>query len=448
MTTIGETDEPRAARRFRDHTLAYAPGELLRWLHRRRGPLAKIGMGTAGYTYLLGPEANRFVFANSDRFRWRDAFDWLVPVDGETSMLLSDGHEHRRRRRLVQPAMNHRQIAGYVDTMTGNADLAIDSWRAGERIDVYRELRAAIRRSTLQALFGPRLAADATFFGDQLQILLDLCDGLPQTVALRRRLSTPEWRKAMAARDRVDERIYAEIEHVRAAIPGKEQTVLASLVHGTDEEGLRLSDVEIRDQTVTLIVAGYETTSAVLGWAVYAMLSTPGVWAKAKAEVLEVLGDRTPTAADLKNLRYLTNVVHETLRLYPAVVVVGRRANEDIEFDGSLIREGSMVIISPYVTHRMPQLWREPTRFRPERWDPRDPGYRKPTPHEFLPFGSGPHRCIGSSMASTELIVMLARLLARTTLSLPAQRIRPASMISLRPARGLLADVVATGSRA
>jgi cytochrome P450 len=431
MTSITEANS---------NTVRYRPAEFLLALYRRFGPVVRAGWGRSGYTYLLGPDANQFVLAHSELFRWRDAFDWLIPVDGATSMLLSDGAEHRRRRRLVQPAMHHRQIASYLDTMTDNADTVIETWRPGEVVDVYQDLRTAIRLTTLHTLFGPRLAADAEFFGTELQLLLDLCDGLPQTVAGKQKLRTPQWRRAMAARSRVDERIYAEISHARAESDTTATNALTALVHGRDDDGQGLSDQEIRDQVVTLIVAGYETTSATLAWAVYAMLTTPGVWDAAHQEVREVLGDRRPTPADLKQLSYLNAVVQETLRLYPAVTVVARKADRDFEYGGRRIREGSSVVISPYVTHRLAELWTDPLRFQPERWLTG----RKPLPHQFLPFGGGPHRCVGSTMATTELTVTLARLLSRTSLTLPAQRVRATSMISMRPRRGLRVEVSAS----
>lgn len=429
--------------RLRGHTVRYGPGEVLAGLHRRFGPVVRAGVGGRGYTYLLGPEANRFVFARSDLFRWQDAFEWLVPVDGPTSMLLSDGDDHRRRRKLVQPSMHHRQIAGYLEAMADNADAAIDRWRPGQAVDVYQDFRAAIRRTTLQVLFGRHLAADAQFFGDHLQVLLDLCDGLPQTVAWKQRLSSPEWRRGMTARAAVDARIRAEIARVRASADDGDHNVLTALVHGRDENGDTLSDLEIRDQVVTLIVAGYETTSAALAWAVYSLLTTPA-WDRARAEVRTVLGDRRPEAADLKHLTYLRNVVQETLRLYPPVVVVGRKVAHDFEFAGRRVRAGTMLTISPYVTHRLADVWPDPLAFRPDRWNPEDRDHLKPAPHEYLPFGAGPHRCIGATMATTELTVLLARMLARTSLRLPDQRIRAASMLSMRPRRGLRVEVAAT----
>ena len=433
----GDTRTTRSVERFRNRTLKYHPGELLLWLYRRRGPMTRLGR----FVYLLGPEANRFVFANSELFRWREAFEGLIPVDGETALIVSDGDAHRRRRRLVQPALHHRRVAHYLEGMAENADAAIDTWRPGQRVDVYQALRAAIRRSTIQSLFGRRLAADAPFFGEQLQALLDLVDHLPQIVAWHRRLSTPPWRRAMAARERVDERVYAEIARARAYSADADDNMLVSLVRGTDEAGDALSDEEIRDQVVMLIAAGYETTSAAMAWAVYCLLTVDGVWDRAAADVRGALVDRWPTSEDLPKLGYLDGVVREALRLYPPAVISARKVVADCEFEGRHIKAGDMLLFSPYVTHRLPELWSDPLSFRPQRWDSADANYRRRRTDEYLPFSAGPHRCIGAELATAELTVMLARLLSRTTLHLPAQGIRPKGYAAMRPAHGLLVDV-------
>ena len=155
-----------------------------------------------------------------------------------------------------------------------------------------------------------------------------------------------------------------------------------------------------------------------------------------------ILGARPPEAADLDALTYLNGVVHETLRLYSPGVISARRVMSDLSFDGHRIPAGRLLIFSPYVTHRLAELWPEPTEFRPPRWDPGSPGYRKPAPHEFLPFSGGLHRCIGAAMATTEMTVMLARLVARTRLRLPAQRIRARNLAALSPRPGLTVEII------
>ena len=220
--------------------------------------------------------------------------------------------------------------------------------------------------------------------------------------------------------------------------------MMTMLINGRGEEGYELSDNEIRDSIISLITAGYETTSGALAWAIYALLTLPGAWDNAADEVRRVLGERPPRTwvwADLDALTYLNGVVHETLRLYPPGVISARRVMRDLWFDGRRIRAGRLLIFSAYVTHRLPELWPDPGEFRPARWDPGSADYRKPAPHEFIPFSGGLHRCIGAVMATTEMTVMLARLVARTKLRLPAQRIRAANLAALSPKPGLVVEI-------
>ncbi|BBX24013.1 putative cytochrome P450 139 [Mycolicibacter terrae] len=422
------------------HPVRYRPGDALLALHRRRGPMVDAGIGRHGYVYLFGAQANKFVFANSDAFNWWEAFQVLVPIDGPTALIVSDGADHRRRRSLVQPAFHHRHIANYLQIMAANADAVIDSWRPGDPVDIFAQLRSAIRRSAIESLFGQRMAGHTDFLGEQLQPLMDLTSRLPQVLRAEQRLRSPAWRRAMAAKARVDELIYAEIARARAH-PDADDNVLTTLINGRTEDGQALRDDEIRDQVVSLIAAGYETTSAAMGWVVYTLLSTPGVWETAAAEVKSVAGERAPDAADLNALTYLNGVVHETLRLYPPAVISARKVTRDLTFAGRRIHAGRTLVFSPYVTHRLPELWADPLDFQPRRWDPASPLYRRPAPYEFLPFGGGTHRCIGSGFATAELTVMLARLLAKTELTLPDQRIRAGGYAALQPRDGLIVHV-------
>ena len=418
----------------------YPPGEALLALYRRRGPVINSGVGRHGYIYLLGAEANKFVFANADAFSWRETFQSLALVDGPTALIVSDGDDHRRRRSVVAPGLRHREIRDYVRTMVASIDSVIDGWQPGQRLDIYRQCRSAVRRSTTESLFGQRMAAHSDFLGEQLQPLLDLTHRLPQVVAVQQRVRAPGWRRAMAARKRIDDLVDAQIAEARAR-PRPDDHMLTMLINGRGDEGYALSDNEIRDQIVSLITAGYETTSGAMAWAIHTLLSLPGAWDTAADEVHRVLGGRPPAAGDLDALTYLNGVVHETLRLYPPGVVSARKVMRDLSFDGHRIRAGRLLIFSAYVTHRLPELWPEPTEFRPQRWDPGAPNYRKPAPHEFIPFSGGLHRCIGAAMATTEMTVMLARLVARTRLRLPAQRIRAANLAALAPRPGLTVEI-------
>jgi cytochrome P450 len=434
--TPGNTSA-RSVERFRDRTLSYVPAELLMALYRRRGPVTVIGR----YVYLLGQEANRFIFANNELFRWREAFETRIPVDGETTLIVSDGAEHRRRRRLVQPALHHRQVDNYLAIIAEHADAAIERWRPGQRFDIHQAFVAPIFRATIQSLLGRRIAEEAPFFEEQLHDLTELVDQAPPIVTWKRRLSTPQWHRAMAARDRLDQRLYPEIDRARRSGADEDDNILTSLVHGA-EPADALTDTEVRDQVVSLMMASYETTPALIAWAIYGMLSTPGVWERAAAEVVDTVGDRRPEAEDVKRLTYLNGVVLEALRLYPAGVGSARYVAQEFQFAGRRIKKGSMLVFSSYVTHRLPELWLDPLAFRPQRWDPAEPGYRRRRTDEYLPFAAGPHRCIGAELATTVVTVMLARLLTQRSLYLPDQRIWPTSLAAMRPARGLQVDVL------
>src|SRR6516225_9034949 len=214
----------------------YAPGEALLALYRWRGPVTNSGVGRHGYTYLLGPEANKFVFANADAFSWRETFQNLALVDGPTALIVSDGDDHRRRRRVVAPGLRHRQIQDYVQIMVASIDTVIDGWRPGQRVDIYRQCRSAVRRGTAASLFGQRLAVHSDFLGEQLQPLLDLTHRLPQVAQLQQRVNSPGWRRAMAARKRIHDLIDAQITDARAQ-PRPDDHILTMLINGRGDEG-------------------------------------------------------------------------------------------------------------------------------------------------------------------------------------------------------------------
>lgn len=411
------------------------PRESLEYRYRRLGPVSTFGVGRTRLVFLLGPAANEFVFARSELFRWREAFEALVVVDGETALIVSDGTDHQRRRRLVAPAFGRRAIEGYTTTMHGVIDAAIDAWRPGQVFDLYAALRRVIRRITIEVLFGPRLAADEPELGRLLQVSLAVIERPPPIQQLQR-LGAPSWRRAVAARAEVARRVRAEIEHRRGRPGEQHPDVLTRLIAARDEEGGGggLSDVEITDQVISLIAAGYETTSAAAGWAMHAMLADPDV------------GRAVRESPSGSGWRYPDGVVSETLRLHPPAVISARHVAIPFEFAGTRVPAGATLLFSPYLTHRLPELWPDPLRFDPARWDPARPGYRRPAPHEFLPFGAGPHRCVGAAFATTELAVLLDRIAQRTTLRLePATDMTPVSLTAMRPRHGPIVRVLGVG---
>ncbi|HEY7138127.1 MAG TPA: cytochrome P450 [Acidimicrobiia bacterium] len=411
------------------------PAEALRRLRGEYGPVVAFGVRPYRYVALFGPEANRYLLAeHPENFRWREALRVLIPVDGATALVVSDGPEHRRRRHLVQPAFGTRRIEGYLDVMTDEIDRELDRWTVGRELDAFACLRDAVRRVAVRTLFGDELGGRADELGTALAAAIDFVN-LPPMLQLRVDLPWTRWHRARIARDRADVIVNDEIARRRAERDRDDSSDLldALLAARDDETGDGLSDVEIRDQVVSLVAAGFETTSATAAWAVHELLTNDGEWERAAQEVDAVVGDHRPTIAHFARMQHLDAVVNETLRLWPAGFLSARYAVDGFEFDGHEIPARSTVLYSPFVTHRDPRWWPEPDRFDPDRW--RDG--REPTPYTFLPFGGGYRRCIGFAFATQELKVLLTRLLQRVRLIAEPVPVVGVGAAALRPKHGV-----------
>jgi cytochrome P450 len=404
-------------------------------MHERFGPVFATGIRPFKFVFLIGIDAHRELFADIERFAWREVTKPVMVVDGETALVVSDGDDHERRRRIVQPAFNIRRIERHIPLMVQEAQRTLRAWTVGADVNVYEELRRCIRRIVIRALFGDRLSDRADELGDRLQPALDFVDRpLPQV-----KIDVPgtPWHRARVARRRTDELVFAEIDaRRREGVDDDDDDVLSWLLAASDPEGdgARLTDQEVRDQVVSLIAAGYETTSAAVGWTVWAALANPSVWERLLAEV----GDEPTTTDRLRTLTYLDGVVSESLRLWPPGAVAGRKLLEPIDAAGVRIPAGVVALYSPFVTQRLPELWPDPLVFRPERWDKNDPSYVEPAPLSYLPFGAGPRRCIGFAFALTEIKVLLAEVVRAADLELlTREEPEPQSVASMRPRGGV-----------
>jgi cytochrome P450 len=401
-------------------------------MHEQYGPIVDFGYRPFHYVGFFGVDANRLILAERpESFRWREALASLIVVDGDTALVVSDGEEHRRRRRIVQPAFGTRSITRYLDTMIGQANRELDTWRASDTIDAFASLRRAVRRIAVASLFGESLGGRSDELGDSLA---DAIDFVNRPISLQWKLDLPwtRWHRARRARNRADSIVNAEIARRRASAR-RDADLLDRLLAATDEEGGgSLSDTEVRDQVVSLIAAGYDTTSAAAGWAVYELLVNPGEWDRAAAEVAAIVGGEKLTLGHLSRLSHLDHVVNETLRLWPPAFVSGRKSVDKVDFAGHVIPAGSMVLYSPYVTHRSAHLWPDPDRFDPDRW-----AGTSPDPYAFVPFGGGYRRCLGFAFATQELKVLLAELLRRTRLTLLRDTVQPTGYAALHPNGGV-----------
>lgn len=417
----------------------------LEHLHSTYGPVVDVGFRVPIRTiYVFGPEANRHSLAdNTANFTWREAFHLLEVVDGPTALVVSDGEDHRRRRRLVQPAFSLKRIDTHLELIVRELDRTLDAWRPGSALRAHGALRAAIRRIVVRALFGTHLGSLADEIGERLEPALRYVQRTPLSrfdVDLR----VNGYGRAKAAARDVDELILQEIARRRGrgvdadADPDILSALLATAeeVEGSDEP---LSDEEICDQIRSLIAAGYDTTSSAAAWLVHALGANPDATARLRTQVRDTIGDAAPTMADLRRMPLVDGAVRETLRLWPPAAVSGRRAIADFELHGHRIPAGSTVLYSPYITHRMADVWQDPLRFSPERWE-----HGEPVPYSFVPFGGGYRKCIGFALATLELQVLAVRLAQRVEWRLTDPAPRPRGLATFAPGNGV--PIVVTAS--
>lgn len=377
---------------------------------------------------LVGPEANRFVLVTQrDELRWRAEHDPITRLlrDG---LLVIDGDWHDTVRGYMNPAFHRRMLAGYIEAMGRYTDQISAAWD-----DSPRDMLAEIRRITLLILVQTMFKVDFSPEMDRLW---------PAVLRLLKYISPGVWlvwrdvpRPGYArARQGVDEYLYGLIRARREALRQREEEpddLLGVLVTTP-----AMSDDLIRDQMLTMLIAGHDTSTALLAWALYLLGRHPAAMAQARAEVETVLGSETPTLDHMAELRTLERVINESLRLYPPLHIGTRTAAIDLEFDGYYIPAGSRVLYSPYLTHRLPEYWPNPDHFDPDRFT--SEGIRARPPYSFVPFGGGSRICIGAAFAQVEAKVILARLLQRFELELIQPKVHLHMGVTLEPRPGVI----------
>lgn len=405
------------------------------------GDVVDVGWGPQRFVYAFGAEANETILSShADHFSWHDFLQTLVPVDGETALVVSDGDDHARRRRVVQPAFHRRRIDGYVATMSEEVTRTVGEWTEGETVELHTAMRACIRRIVMRTLFGDDFATQATQFGDHLEPALVYINRPPWRRVDRRWF--PPYRTAMAARDAADRLVYAEIARRRGAPADQERNDVLSWLLEAQEGEAALSDVEVRDQVVSLVAAGYDTTAAAAAWMSHALLSRPEVLADLRAEIERVLPDGAPVdAVALQQMHWLDGVVSESLRLWPPGAVSGRRVERDVEVCGRTVPAGRMIMYSPWITQRDPRWWPDPLEFEPGRWVEGHPAHRRIAPSSWVVFGGGARRCLGFAMAITELKVIAIHLARDVDLRVVGAVPAPTGLATTVPAGGVHAMV-------
>ena len=351
-------------------------------------------------------------------------------------LLTSEGQYWRRQRQLVQPAFHRDRIDGYGRIMVEHAGRTLERWRDGEVVDIHEEMMRLTLSIVAMTLFHADVSDEANEVGEALRMALEAFNVRANAVFLLPEwLPTPTNMMLHRAVGRLDRIIYDIINNRRASgeDPGD---LLSMLLSAQADDGSRMTDKQLRDEAMTLFLAGHETTALALSWAFYLLSQHPEVEDRLVAELRDVLGGRLPQVADIPRLRFTEMVVMESMRLYPPAWAIGREAVRDVDLDGRAVPAGTIVLMSQWVMHRDPRYFDDPSRFVPERWSG---DFAKELPKfAYFPFGGGPRHCIGNSFAMMEAVLLTAAIVQAFHFELvPGQAITLQPSITLRPSDGI-----------
>jgi cytochrome P450 len=406
---------------------------------QRYGSTFAVGAGALRMVIVGDPTHLADLFATpNDAFRWGHWLNVLRFFVGDSSMIVSDGEQHRRRRSHVQPGFARRYLDEWIPMIVAETDRTIDEEILGRDgvVDLFPIERTLVLRMVLNVLFGAGLNERV----DEIARLLEPAKEYLEQSALRQiphPIPFTRRSRARAARQQLDRLLDEEMTRRRAGPPGLSPDLLDTVLAAPGRD--RLSDVEIRDQVLTLIGAGYDTTTSALSWTTLRAAAEPEVWAKLRSEADNILvADLGPDT--IRRLTYAHAVVRETLRLHPAGVFSPRQAVRDVHVGPYTIPRRAMILWSPYLAGRDPAVWGDPLTFRPERHLDPDPETAALAATAWVPFGRGPRRCPGFALAQMELALVISRLTQRLDLRLEAPEIpHPHGMVVNRPTGGVRA---------
>ena len=436
------TVAPGPPRRFPGgHLLAMRrdPLAFLTRIAREYGDIVRFRRGPNELHLLNRPDSIRdLLVTTATAFHKGRGLERAKRLLGE-GLLTSEDPVHLRQRRMIQPAFHQERIAGYGAAMVEHAGRLAARWKDGETRDISVEMSRLTLAIVGRTLFDADVESEADEIGEALTAAVRLF-GRTLTLPffeILDRLPLPSNRRFVRAKARIDATIHRLIAERRRAPKGRTD-LLTLLVDASDPEGDggKMTDEQVRDEAVTIFLAGHETTANALTWTWYLLSQNPEVEARFHAEIDAMLGDRAATVGDLPKLAYTEMVLAESMRLYPPAWIVGRRALSDYEVGGYVAPKRCIVVACQWVTHRDPRWYPDPERFDPERFRPEAKAARPK--FAYFPFGGGPRVCIGEGFAWMEGVLLLASLAQRWRLSLePAQDISPAPSITLRPKNGL-----------
>src|SRR6478609_321691 len=423
--------------------IARDPLPILLGAYEEFGPIFTLRLLHTQVIFMLGPEANHYVtVSHPENFHWRESsFGDLIPLLGDGLLTIDDDY-HDRARATMMPAFHREQVAASVEAMIAEATPAIERLRQGEVVDVYGWMRGLAMRIAMRALLGldPDEAGKGAAAAEHFERALGFY-GTDFHLRLLRGPGSP-WSKMTRSRAVLDEIVYAEIAQRRAAADASRMDILSLLVGVSDEAGEGFTDKEIRDQVMTLMFAGHDTSTSTLTFMLHELARHPDVVAKLCEEQDRVLNGEAPDIDRLeREMPYLDMVLDEVLRLYPPAWIGPRRAVRDFEFNGHHVTRGAYVNYCSWASHRLPEVFPEPEAFIPERFS-RERKAALPR-GAYVPFGGGRRICIGKRFGQTEVKLVATMLLQQLRLdAMPGRTMTVRQMPTLSPRGGLAMRVL------
>jgi cytochrome P450 len=387
---------------------------------------------------VVHPDAiEQILVKNSGNFLKSRDYRALKPVLGN-GLLTSEGEFWQAQRKLIQPAFRHENIITYARIMTDTAAAMLAGWKDSETRDINEEMMSATLDIVAKSLFGSDVSGEAGGVGEAVAVVMERFIGQANMAfVLPKKIPIPKSARLRRSMKHLDDLVYKLIRTRREA-PKDTGDLLGTLLEAQDGRGSRMTDEQLRDEIMTLFLAGHDTTANALSWTWYLLSQNPEKEEALFAELRAVLGSRAPAAADLQRLPYTEMVIKESMRLFPPAWGVGRRAIRDFELDGYRIPAGTSFFLLQWITQRDARFFPEPERFEPERW--RDDPIRngKLPRFAYFPFGGGPRVCVGAGFAMMEATLLLATIAQRFRLTLePGQAIELLFSVTLRPKSGM-----------
>jgi cytochrome P450 len=425
-----------AFRKFRPQD----PIHLFEHLVKEYGPVAHYRIGPEDIVFVNDPELIREVLiVKNDNFIKERTVQRSKMLLGD-GMITAEGAKHREQRRIAQPLFHRRRITAYAETMVSETIRAREQWRDSGQIDVSQHMMALSLEIVSQTFFGAKLGREVHEITTAINQIMDLYHFLvvlPAAEALVN-FPMPQMRRFRRARGRLDAVVQRILEN-RLRSDGEHWDLLSMMLEGAGVS--ELSDLtpavasSLRDQVITIFLAGYETVANAMTWTWYLLSQNPEAEARMHAEVDAVLGGREAAVEDVPQLKYTEMVMAESMRLYPPAWAMGRKALKDFELGPYFLPRGTTMLMSQWIAHRSPEYFPDPLHFDPERFRPDAPPRAK---FSYFPFGAGPRQCIGESYAWMEGVLILATISQKWRLRLvPGHRVKPQPLITLRSKYGM-----------